>query len=152
MIVPLTSGTTCSHYGFCSNLFRQLESLEYFNGLSNDCKCNAHCSSFRKWKTWQLNLAKHGLIKAASIRDHPKSSTSSEKGNLQGRRYHEHEYIQFVYPRSDHWTVEILSFPMVYDMPILLNIGMPYTVGKLRISTVQWSDRGYTNCMYSCSW
>ncbi len=29
------------------------------------------------------------------------------------------------------WKIESKIFPTVYDNPILLNIGMPYTVGKL---------------------
>ncbi len=33
------------------------------------------------------------------------------------------------------WKVEIKSFPTVYDTPMLLNIGMSYTVGKLLKST-----------------
>ncbi len=32
---------------------------------------------------------------------------------------------------SEHWKAGIKSFPTVYDNPILLYIGMSYTVGKL---------------------
>ena len=38
---------------------------------------------------------------------------------------------------SGHWKVEVKSFPMVYDMPILSNIGVSYTAGKLLTSTFQ---------------
>ena len=37
-----------------------------------------------------------------------------------------------------HWKVLSESFPTVYDTPILLNMGMSYTVGKLLSSTLQW--------------
>ena len=38
---------------------------------------------------------------------------------------------------QNHWKVNLKSFPMVYDMPILCNIGVSYTVGKLSESTFQ---------------
>ena len=38
---------------------------------------------------------------------------------------------------SEHWKVEVKSFPTVYNTPMLLNIGMSYTVGKLLTSTFQ---------------
>ncbi len=36
-----------------------------------------------------------------------------------------------------HWKAEFKGFPMVYDTPILLNIGMSYTIGKLLTSAFQ---------------
>ncbi len=39
---------------------------------------------------------------------------------------------------SGHWKDELKSFPTVYDMPILSNIGVSYTVGKLLTSALQW--------------
>ncbi len=39
---------------------------------------------------------------------------------------------------SGHWKDEFKSFPMVYDMPILSNIGVSYTVGNLLTSALQW--------------
>ena len=36
---------------------------------------------------------------------------------------------------SVHWKAGFKSFPTVYDMPILSNIGVSYTVGKLLTST-----------------
>ena len=37
-----------------------------------------------------------------------------------------------------HWKVELRTFPMVYDMPILGNIVVSYTVGKVSESTFHW--------------
>ena len=39
-----------------------------------------------------------------------------------------------------HWNIELKSFPTVYDTPILLNIGMSYTIGKLLNSPFQGSE------------
>ncbi len=36
-----------------------------------------------------------------------------------------------------HWKAEFKGFPMVCNTPILLNIGMSYTVGKLLTSAFQ---------------
>ncbi len=38
------------------------------------------------------------------------------------------------------WKVVVKSFPMVYDTPMLLNIVVSYTVGKLLKRTFQWSE------------
>ncbi len=48
-----------------------------------------------------------------------------------------------------HSKIEFKSFPTVYDMPILLNIGLSYTVGKLLSSAFQWSGphRGTQTCL-----
>ena len=43
------------------------------------------------------------------------------------------------------WKVELKSFPMVYDTPILHNICVSYTVGKLLKPTFQWSE--VRNCV-----
>ena len=44
------------------------------------------------------------------------------------------------------WKVEVKSFPTVYDTPMLFNIGMSYTVGKLLKSTFQFSV--VRNCVF----
>ncbi len=38
-----------------------------------------------------------------------------------------------------HWKIGFKGFPTVYDMPISLNIGLSYTVGKPLNSAFQWS-------------
>ncbi len=37
-----------------------------------------------------------------------------------------------------YWKVELKGFPTVYGMPILGNIGVSYTIGKLLESTFHW--------------
>ncbi len=52
-----------------------------------------------------------------------------------GRR--EKMHYRYAKSLSFGWKAEIESFPTVYDTPILLNIGMSYTVGKLLNSSFQ---------------
>ena len=47
------------------------------------------------------------------------------------------KYAKTQWCTSDHWKVGFRSFAMVYDTPILSNIEVSYTVGKLLTSTFQ---------------
>ena len=40
-----------------------------------------------------------------------------------------------------HWKDEFKSIPTVYDIPILSNIEVSYTIGKLMTSALQWKHR-----------
>ncbi len=40
-----------------------------------------------------------------------------------------------------HWKAEFLSFPTAYNMPILFDTGMLYTVGKLSTWVIWWNNQ-----------
>ncbi len=56
------------------------------------------------------------------------------------------------FDRYEHWKVEFECFPMVYGMPMLINIWVAYIVGKLLSSSSQWmcilwETRGTRTCI-----